>query len=99
MEVKENEMDTKRYVIRVNDKEEVDESIIVGDVVTLGLFSGVVIGFTSKKSGQYRVAVHNGDIEDWINPEKVDHERFELHTIGDIVNAVGEINKTQFEYF
>ena len=92
-------MDTKRYVIRVNDKEEVDESIIVGDVVTLGLFSGVVIGFTRKKSGQYRVAVHNGDIEDWINPEKVEHERFELHTIGDIVNAVGEINKTQFEYF
>ena len=55
MEVKENEMDTKRYVIRVNDKEEVDESIIVGDVVTLGLFSGVVIGFTSKKIHQQEV--------------------------------------------
>lgn len=90
-------MSVKRYVVRISQKEEVDSSIIVGDVVTTACYVGVVIGFTAKESGQYRVAVENGDIEDWINPDKIHGINYELHTIGDIVNAVGDLHKIEID--
>lgn len=79
------------YVVRINPKNEVDDSIVVGDVVYIWCFVGVVIGFTDKEHGQYRVAVENGNIEDWINPEKVKGIHFELHTVTDIMDAIQEI--------
>lgn len=90
-------MSTRRYMVRINNKEiEEEQNIIVGDVVATACYYGVVIGFTSKENAQYKVAVQNGDIEDWVNPLKIKDFRFELYTIGDIVNAIGEINKTEF---
>lgn len=91
-------MEERKYMLRINGAETEEQNIIMGDVVGMKKLIGVVIGFTSKENKQYKVAVSNGDIEDWINPVKVKDMHFDIYTVGDIVSAIGEINKTEFVY-
>ena len=76
----------KRYTIRVFDWNKT-EDYMVGDEVLSACYKGVVIGWTDAKNGQIKVLVENGDIEDWVNPDKGDRH-FDVQNIFDLLNIV-----------
>lgn len=76
----------RRYVVRMFNKNKQDD-IYLGDEVLTACYRGVVIGWTDPKIGQYKVLVENGDIEDWVNPDKGSRS-FEFYDIADLMKIL-----------